>query len=724
MTVSRRRWLVALLATLLAIGLVWQLPKAQFSSDITALLPADRELGDVARRLTGAQAGKLQLLYSADSNIDSTLLAIDGVKAAEPATLTELQQYFAPHSARLLTAQQRQQLQQPDAALRAAIARYYSPSQLLLDIVNDPFGYQAQYLQQLPQGFSGLEPGEGGLQTRDTPPLRYGRYSVPQEAVPAVEGALAEAKSDGGSTIISSGAPLHIYRATNRALSEASIIGGGSMLAIVLLLLWLFGSLKPLLTTAIVIALGCGAGLLACLLVFAELQVIGLVFAVGVIGLAVDYVFHAALSGNHSSNGAVTKPLAKNLLLACLSSVLCYLCLLFQPIGLLNQVAVFAAVGLFTSLLAVLLLPIHHPARAATGGALNKLRQLQFLPGSGTVALAGLAALAFAAASFGYLHINNNLTALYAADADLQQNEQQFAQRSGQRASGATLLFTGASEQQVLERQEAFLADQPDAALCAAGFSPSIQRQQENLELLAALHTPARLGQFSIGLGLDASWIGRQLQRFAASRQPQAMSLPADLSLLAATASGSTATAKYIAPCLVFNGSQAAAEAYAANQGGVKYHDFVANSNAALNRLSKAAAIGLAAGCLLVAAWLLLRLGVGRWRHALAMLCLPVTACLGAVLLAGLLQSGLNIFHIVALFLVFGIGIDYAVFAFSQQSAHSHTPLAIACSGLTSILAFGLLGLSSNPAVASFGAVVAFGITIAAVLALVVKQRG
>lgn len=723
MTVTRRRWLVALLAILLAAGLFWQLPKARFSSDITALLPADRELGDVAQRLTGAQAGKLQLLYSAGSNTDNALLAIDGVEAAEPTTLNELQQYFAPHAARLLTPQQREQLQQPDAALRAAIARYYSPSQLLLDIANDPFGYQAQYLQQLPQGFSGLEPGEGGLQTRDTPPLRYGRYSVPQAAVPEVEVALAKAKADGASTIISSGAPLHIYRATTQALSEATIIGGGSMLAIVLLLLWLFGSLKPLLTTGIVIALGCGAGLLACLLVFAELQVIGLVFAVGVIGLAVDYVFHAALSGDHRSDGAVATPLAKNLLLACLSSVLCYLCLLFQPIGLLNQVAVFAAVGLFTSLLVVLLLPLNHRSRDATSGALSQLRQLQFLPGSGTVALAIVAAAAFTAASFGYLYINNNLTALYAADADLQQNEQQFAERSGQRASGATLLFTGENEQQVLERQEAFLTEQPDAALCAAGFSPSLQRQQENVELLAALYTPARLGQFAVALGLDASWIARQLQNFAANRQPQPMTLPADLSLLAATASGSSAVAKTIAPCLVFTGSQGAAKTYAGDHEGVKYHDFVANSNAALNRLSKAAALGLAAGCLLVALWLLLRLGLRRWRLALAMLCLPVTACLGAVLLAGLMQPGLNIFHVVALFLVFGIGIDYAVFAFSKQSIHSHTPLAIACSGLTSILAFGLLGLSSNPAVASFGAVVAFGITIAAVLALVVKQR-
>lgn len=684
----------------LAAGLIWQLPKATISSDITALLPTDNESGKLARRLTSAQAGALQLLYR-DPALTAALLEIDGVTEAPPATLSSLKQHFAPYAVRLLSDAQQTQLQNPDRALRAAIARYYSPSQLLLDVAADPFGYQAQFLQQLPQGFSRLEPGGSGLQTRDEPPLSYGRFNVSQTAIPAVEDALKQAYGE----VIASGAPLHIHRATQQAMWESSVIGGGSLLSIVLLLLWLFGSLRPLFTTAIVITVGCAAGLLSSLLLFSELQVIGLVFAAGVIGLAVDYVFHAMLAGGRS------KALQKNLLLACASSVLCYLCLLFQPIQLLQQVAVFASTGLLAALVAVLLLPVNHAPRAATGAMLKRLQGLRWLPARSVVALAVGAGVLMVVASFGYLHINNNLTALYAADADLQQNERQFAERSGQRVSSSTMLFSADSDEQVLQLQETFLAKHPDSALCAASFSPSMQRQQRNLELIAPLYTAARLGQFAAALGLDASWIVRQQQSFAAASQPASITLPADLRLLAPSPSGE----QKVAPCLLFNGSQQQASEYSQAQPGVVAYDFVERSNTALNRLSRTAAIGLFAGALLVAVLLCLRLG---WKRAIPMWCLPVAASLGAIMLAGLLQNGLNIFHVVALFLVFGIGIDYAVFAFARQAEGSHTPLAIACSGITSILAFGLLAVSSNPAVASFGAVVAFGITIAAVLAL------
>ena len=70
-------------------------------------------------------------------------------------------------------------------------------------------------------------------------------------------------------------------------------------------------------------------------------------------------------------------------------------------------------------------------------------------------------------------------------------------------------------------------------------------------------------------------------------------------------------------------------------------------------------------------------------------------------------------FRLFALLLVIGLSIDYAVFAREAGSHASPTLLAIALSALTTLLSFGLLGLSSTPALAEFGSTVVLGVVIA-----------
>ena len=61
-----------------------------------------------------------------------------------------------------------------------------------------------------------------------------------------------------------------------------------------------------------------------------------------------------------------------------------------------------------------------------------------------------------------------------------------------------------------------------------------------------------------------------------------------------------------------------------------------------------------------------------------------------------------------ALFLVLGLGMDYGIFAYELQDG-SVTQQAIFISAITSLLSFGLLGLSSIPVAQSFGTILFIG---------------
>ncbi|WP_432737375.1 MMPL family transporter [Maridesulfovibrio sp. FT414] len=93
--------------------------------------------------------------------------------------------------------------------------------------------------------------------------------------------------------------------------------------------------------------------------------------------------------------------------------------------------------------------------------------------------------------------------------------------------------------------------------------------------------------------------------------------------------------------------------------------------------------------------------------------------------LLGLLQFPLNIFHIVALPLVIGLGADYGIFmVFQEISAPSlWTIKAVKISGLTTLAGFGVLIFAKHPSLQSLGATVSIGITAALCCAVFVLPQ-
>ncbi|HCS23784.1 MAG TPA: biotin--[acetyl-CoA-carboxylase] ligase [Rhodospirillaceae bacterium] len=108
-----------------------------------------------------------------------------------------------------------------------------------------------------------------------------------------------------------------------------------------------------------------------------------------------------------------------------------------------------------------------------------------------------------------------------------------------------------------------------------------------------------------------------------------------------------------------------------------------------------------------------------RWR-ALTVLAAPAIGALVGIALPMALGMPISFFSVAALFVVMGAGIDHSVFLFEAAETDGQSKeLVVFLAALTTILSMGLLGLSGTYPVASFGVVVAAGVTAAYVTSFV-----
>jgi predicted exporter len=96
---------------------------------------------------------------------------------------------------------------------------------------------------------------------------------------------------------------------------------------------------------------------------------------------------------------------------------------------------------------------------------------------------------------------------------------------------------------------------------------------------------------------------------------------------------------------------------------------------------------------------------------------IAATLAIAILALAGI---ALHLMHVLGLLLVLSIGVDYGVFLAEarldgEQSATTVVGVAVACA--STVLSFGLLAASSNPALAAVGITTAIGVILSFALA-------
>ena len=129
-----------------------------------------------------------------------------------------------------------------------------------------------------------------------------------------------------------------------------------------------------------------------------------------------------------------------------------------------------------------------------------------------------------------------------------------------------------------------------------------------------------------------------------------------------------------------------------------------------LNELRKKLSWAGMVAVLLVASLLSYLLG---FKRALYILSPPLVAATTALSISFYLLGSLNLFNVLAVYLIVALGLDYAVFySFNSKSPDHTTNVGIHLSMFTSMLSFGLLSLSSTAAISSFGTTLGIGVLI------------
>ena len=404
--------------------------------------------------------------------------------------------YLARHKEGLLAPETRARLQAGrfSEVTDDALAQLFGPVPPLFPVKDDPFllatGYALSLQSHLAEGwtlkdgFPACERAERAyllvtVDLSDVAPARIAEFLVRAQAFNAGHvdfGIAAAEQAADGLRIWCSGPPFHAARTAERAKREINLLSVLSLTAVVgfgWLLLRTFRFLSMLLATLGVAALFACAALFA---VFPRPHVLTFVFGTSLIGLSVDYVYHAWAAGGVQQ---VKRPLA----CALATTVASFAPLLLSAVDVLRQMAVFTIAGLVAVWVWVMVSMGNRELKIENG----ELRigagkgKLRIGVGKGWFGIVGMVVLMLAAVGIWKLEIVHSPTAFYRPDAYLADSERRVAELN----PGGTGLFAyvrGKTLQDALEREEA-------AGLKGvSAIMPSLRRQRENRALIGQLY--------------------------------------------------------------------------------------------------------------------------------------------------------------------------------------------------------------------------------------------
>ncbi|MGH8292553.1 MAG: MMPL family transporter [Gammaproteobacteria bacterium] len=718
------------------------------NTDILAALPAQQEPGALRianERGRDAFINELLILVSgADAPATReaaraayTALLNAGLHAQDTgATLQPLLAVYQAHHFAMLDAAQTARLTHGGAqALATDVAvSLASPAGLTSSFDADPGGYLSGFLSRLPRPYPAFLP-DGPLLTA----LRDGRRDFLLRVQVSASGfsqqgaALAVHAVDAARNAVrqtcsrcefqATGAPLFAEAARREAQRETLWLSLSSTVLIMLLIAYVFRSLAPHLLAALQLAasvLAASAAVIAC---FGSIQILTLVFGTTLLGIAIDYAFlyFAEYWFGESAPPAVWRRVRPGLLMGLLTGVVAFAFLLLAGFPALTQIAVFSVAGLLEAgLVVALIFPLtltRNPRVAAHAGVRwpQQFIQAGCRPSRWRQVLPALALL-LCIPGWLRLQTSDDVRELQHLPPKLLHTDAVIRNTLGELPPPGFFLIAGSDLEQALAREQALFATLdarvPSATpLGLSRFLPPATQQQASLAAWRrVLDAPATLQTAFKNLGLPAALAARlEAQWRSAPRRPleaaQLFSAAPDLQrLMIPTSTGVAllATVTGRGPLDAATLEQAAAATPA-----TEFVQPLARVTETFHRIRVRATWLVVIGYLVIFALLLWRYGR---REALRMLFPPLLA-LGITLGAlGWLREPLNIFVVVALILILGLGRDYSVFLREGGTRQRSPALAVTLSAITMLFSFGLLAVSRIPALHAFGLAALIGI--------------
>ncbi len=752
----RRRWRWLSLAWLLIVAVVafhqWQFWKhPPIDSDILAMLPRDaddRVLADATERIASASARQMVVLLGAPDAAQAKVaeqrfrqsLAAQERAHALPFVATgsaadwfpRAQAFYSAHRDGLLTSAQRTQLQNAstDELAQAALASLFGPmgTPRMTEWRQDPLGLWPQWWQARAAD-SGLRVGDDGLLEAGgrywaalTFETRASAFRLDGEPVigTALDHAAVSAHAAVPSLrILHAGVPLHAEAAAVQANREINTIGWGSLAAVLLLVFLAFRSLRPILLVAASLLIGCATALSVTAWVFGEVHLLTLIFGASLVGVAEDYGIHwfASRQGVPAERRwSLLRHLLPGLWLALLTSAAAYLALGLAPFPGLRQMALFSVVGLAAAFMTVICgFPWLDGGRVretrfsrAIGGSLARWPRVR---GNAVWGVVGLVTLAAIVGGAWQLRGDDDLRSLQSSPPELMAQQIEIAGLLGMPSPAQFYLVRGADAEQVLQREEALtrrLRGLADAGIirghrAVSDWLPSRRQQADDARLTARIENEVidKVGQA----------LGEPLQRASFDAAP----IEADAWLKSPASEpfrhlwlgrlGDQVASVVMIDDLGNPAALAALETQAGGIDGVRWVNRTADFSNLLRHYRHLMSGLLIAGIAFVFAVLWWRYRASAWRVMLPTL---IAGALTVALL-GWLGQPVQLFNVLALMLLLGMGIDYGIFL-SEHRGDPTAWMAVCIGAASTWLSFGLLALSATPALRAFGLTLLLGI--------------
>ena len=533
-----------------------------------------------------------------------------------------------------------------------------------------------------------------------------------------------------GCRFVFSGTPFHSYKSSLSASKEISVIGILSMIAVVLILIFVFKSFLPIALSVFAVALSCAAAFSATHLLLGKVHLTALVFGTSLIGSCIDYSLHFFIHWRADlslqSGSEIRRKIFTGLLLSLASTEICYLLLFFAPFELLRQIAVFSFAGIMSSFLtSVCIYPCLSLPKKRLPISIQKFnlkKKYRYLLLLAFFAFSLLTVLVHRKD----VCIRNDIASLYKMEGRLKEDTILSARLTGQ-TSPAWFLVSGDDAESVLQTEELLLLQEGhgfSGGVCTSLFAPSKKRQDESRAAVEILLSGLEGQLANIGFDDELSINENSLaikNEFAKSLNSYVLpsDLPKAFSSLTENLWLGKIGKKYYSvfmPRKIISKDEC--RLLAEKIPGLVFMNKAEDISLGLDQLSQFIAKTFLLAFVLIA--LMLKFFYG-FRQLAKIVLVPLASVLSIVAVFVLSGTRIEFFCMTGAVLVFGLGLDYIIYMAESSKRKSSLqreecglePLAVLLSFVTTAISFGALAFSSFVPVHIIGLSVFAGLSAA-----------
>ncbi len=603
---------------------------------------------------------------------------------------------FVPYKNNLLSVQHKNLLQQKEYKQIANSAiKYISESMMppIVSLSQDPFMLLSDYVMNINVG-DNTWTLHNGLLWQNIDGTHY--FMIPIDvnianttrAANQINLLSAELTKQNSETIKThlSGIPLHTAFMVQRSQIQLGILSFLSVMMAILFNYLLFRKLFTLIPVLTSLLVGFIGGTIALFLCFSTPHILTFVFGTTLIGLGIDYSFHFMTAATLKDK----KQIYMNMRQSFLTTLVCFLPLMFSGISLLEQISVFTITGL-TIIYIGLNLFIPNKLNLKIKPIRNKLSL------SKKTRVAILSAILIAImTTLPFAKMENNMNQLYRPNAQIAEQDA-FFQKLNNTTNSNILLVRGYNMEQVLETEEEIKSNTSNF-FSISSVIPSTKTQSENQELIKQLYTH------------QAKYLKRKLELrnlptfvendFITPNNIKSEFLTNWLNKMIINDNG-----------YIYSVAQIPTDITVQNENAV----IVNPSQILTHQIEKFSAttyrLLLICGLCLIAL-----LTVFYKKRAIIYLIPSMLAILLSISVLTWFGCPITFFHMLAFFIVIGLGIDYTIFNINADNDKEMRPVLF--SFLTSFVGFGMLAFTSFFLIKTMGITLGLGLALSYLISL------